>query len=243
MTRKTPTIKSVEILARLEVALGPELSTLFRLPVFGPDCCPVKRGTLQRVLIEYESYTSTFPCILARVISEIREDNLRFPLVRQLWEEHGAGDLHQSHRQLLASLRVSLSGALPPSKYQLPEPTLNSTTVAMDLLSRPLDICQPGLALGLLLGLEVTNRSQLHRLTTGILSGLPRDADVRYLAVHEAVDDDHVTEIVEIAENLLRSGNISSEAILTGAKNAVAGDITFWDGVSDFLFPERGVQG
>lgn len=66
-------------------------------------------------LIQYYHYIHNFPAMLIAALEKCQTDEQRLPLLKNLWEEHGEGDLNLSHRQMyirdLERLGLEVEGA------------------------------------------------------------------------------------------------------------------------------------
>lgn len=56
---------------------------------------------------QYSVYCSWFPRCLAAVAANVPDDRTRHNLIENLWEEHGEGDLRESHRSLFERFMVA----------------------------------------------------------------------------------------------------------------------------------------
>jgi len=213
--------------------LASPLAQLLDLPVFTAVGRNRPPADVLRGIWNYEAYAAIYSRCLANVLAQVDSERARMPLVENLWDEHGRGDPAGGHRLMMATFVSSVERAFHPEGIDR-DPVLPSTTLAIrDLISLTCDQ-GPLRGMGALLALELTNASQLAALQRGLFAGLPDAADMTYLVVHQACDDQHAAEIAEGIDELCTDNRQLSKAV-EGALAAMQADFAFWAGLSASL--------
>jgi len=193
----------------------------------------VRGEELRRFLTEYNAYCAAFPRLLAAVAANVPDDETRFALVSNLWEEHGEGDLKRSHRALFGKL-LGATGLADSSQAPV---VLPSTQQYVDRL---MELCMhehflTGLgAIGP--GTEAFTATEYALILDGMrLTGEFEAEDLEFFAVHLEMDGDHYREALEAFEEWVDEEDEADnrELVRRGALLAVQFEIEFWTGLVD----------
>lgn len=187
------------------------------------------KNQLQYFAKQYDVYCKHFPRFLAACAANITDDATRMPIVENLWEEHGEGNIKGSHRVLYEHFLKGCGINVDAQKEIIPLP---STLVCCENL---LQICQGGHFLESLGALGPGTEFFTNEEYEIILSGLKKydflsEKDLEFWAVHISMDEEHYSEMLEaIAPWATTLEN--KFLIKSGAKKAVDLEILFWDGL------------
>lgn len=207
---------------------------LMRLPIFAAAKQYTAPQSLLLITTNYELYTAVYPICLANVIAQIDSEQIRLPLVKNLWEEHGRGNPSRGHRLMMATFVSSVRRAYELSEID-PETTISPTTrAAIEELKTVTREQGPHRGVGALLALELTNVSQVNIMRNRLLIDAPKDVDQKYLAEHEELDSGHAAEMGCVADGLIHN-SWDLEETVAGALTAVGADIIFWQGLSESI--------
>lgn len=193
----------------------------------------LSRSQLQFFARQYSIYCNYFPRFLAATASNIPDDKTRMPLIVNLWEEHGEGNIRKSHRLLFH--RFALATGLQEEELKDPAP-LPTTEICCEHL---LDICQDYdfiTSLGALgPGTEFFTNEEYKIIVSGLRQyDFLSEEDIEFWTVHMEIDEHHYSDMVEAIRpwtNKLEYRHL----IKTGAKKAIDLEILFWDGLYDYL--------
>lgn len=93
--------------------LESQTSNIFTTELFKTETI-LSENIQKYMLAQYYYYIDNFPQMLTLALLKCSTDEQRLPIISNLWEEHGSGDLNQSHRalykQLLLKLNIELTG-------------------------------------------------------------------------------------------------------------------------------------
>ncbi len=215
----------------LEEELTPLIHQVIHHPVLR-GVASLGRSELQILGREYALVCAHFPRLIAAVAANVPNDVTRLPLVENLWEEHGSGNLGLSHRTLFGRflLAVDISGEPQPSEVS------GSTRRYIKEVS---EICQNGHfleGLGALgPGTEFFTGIEFDHLYNGLMeTGYFSEFDLEFFSVHIGMDDEHYEGMRQALTPWL--GNRTNEAhIRRGARRAVQLEVEFWDGIGQTL--------
>lgn len=224
-----------ELLKQLELNLLPKINEILDHPLIDR----IKRGQLNRnqlrhFAIQYGIYCSYFPRFLCACAANIPDDQTRFALIENLWEEHGSGKLSGSHRVLFEKFCIALG--ITPLELKNAKP-LPSTLIYVEYI---LNMCQDASfikSLGALgPGTEFFTSKEYELIYKGLqkVEGLT-ESDLEFWSVHITLDEHHYEDMLSsIVPWLNNEKNIQD--FKEGAERAVDLEILFWDGLEDHLF-------
>jgi pyrroloquinoline-quinone synthase len=220
----------------LEEELAPLVREVLEHPYLVRLATGAVRGAeLRRFFGEYNAYCAVFPRLLAAVAANVPDDETRFALVNNLWEEHGEGDLARSHRTLFRRLWQ----AVDPLAVGESTAILPSTQRYIDEL---MTLCKEqhfltGLgAIGP--GTEAFTAAEYSLILDGLRrGGEVRDEDLEFFAVHLTMDGDHYREALEAFEEWVDEADEADnrELVRSGALRAVQLEREFWTGLLDLI--------
>jgi pyrroloquinoline quinone (PQQ) biosynthesis protein C len=178
---------------------------------------------------QYSYYCDAFPRMLALAAGNVPDDATRMNLVKNLWEEHGSGDLTRSHRALFSRFRA----ALPLSNFG----PLKRTEA---FISEGLLICRGASHLESLAylgpGAEMFTSTQYERLLSGLEKfDIFNSTDLDFWRVHIECDDHHFEEMAEALNGLIRT-DADKILVLNSSVRAAKTELAFWDGVFEECF-------
>ncbi|MEO7175160.1 MAG: iron-containing redox enzyme family protein [Saprospiraceae bacterium] len=182
---------------------------------------------------QYSIYCTYFPRFLAACAAAIPDDPTRMPIVKNLWEEHGSGEMASSHRVLFENFAVATGWKVEELKKVEP---LSSTHICVEYL---LNLCQEGhflKSLGALGPGTESFTSQEYAVIAGGLAKYPKLSaeDIRFWTVHITLDEDHYAEMVAPLQHFTTNPDYAMY-LTEGAKRAIDLEILFWDGLEEHL--------
>ena len=188
---------------------------------------------LQVFAEQYAIYCYHFPRFLAATAANIPDDTARFPIIKNLWEEHGEGDIAKSHRTLYQKFATALQlniGNLNTIK------ALDSTKYCVESL---LKICQQTHfleSLGALgPGTEFFTSDEYQKIAKGLLKcDFLNKTDILFWTVHITLDETHYSDMMNVLVPYIEKLE-NQQLIERGAKQALALELIFWDGLEENL--------
>jgi pyrroloquinoline-quinone synthase len=225
------TIKAMPSFFReLEAELSPLIDGVVEHP-FLVALPSIDQDGLRLFASEYALCNSYFPRCLAAVAANVPDDVTRLPLIENIWEEHGLGDLGASHRTMF--WRFAVACGLPETR---PPTTQKPLATTADYAETLLGICREGHFLegmgALGPGTELVTGRQYRRLLAGLqMTGRFTEEDLVFFQLHIGLDDDHNADL-EAAMAPWVTDLDSKERIRRGARRALELEIGFWDGLS-----------
>jgi len=188
---------------------------------------------LQVFAEQYAIYCYHFPRFLAATAANIPDDVARFPIIENLWEEHGEGDITKSHRTLYQNFSKALDlniGNLNTIK------ALESTKYCVQNL---LKICQQTHfleSLGALgPGTEFFTSDEYQKIADGLVQyKFLNDKDILFWTVHISLDENHYSDMMNVLISYIE--NVENQKLIErGAKQALALELIFWNGLEKKL--------
>ena len=182
---------------------------------------------------QYSVYCQYFPRFLAATAANIPDDTTRFPIMENMWEEHGSGDMSQSHRTLFNNFAKSVGMTQYEIDHAEPLPT---TRICVENL---INLCKDGHfleSLGALgPGTEFFTTDEYTIIEKGLKTyDFLSPKDYEFWTIHIGLDDEHYSEMIDS----MRPWAVTVEnkfIIKAGAKRAIDLEILFWDGLEDNL--------
>lgn len=191
---------------------------------------------LQFFVEQYHVYNSYFPRFLGAVAGNITDDKTRFPIIENLWEEHGSGDLNQSHRLLFE--RFAEATGVSTDRLKTVEPLSTTAICCEHLLDTCLDkdfITSLG-ALGP--GTEYFTNDEYIKIVEGLRKyDFLDEKALEFWTVHISLDEEHYSEMVEAIIPWC-SNTENKHKLKVGAKKAIDLEILFWDGLEEALLKQ-----
>jgi len=176
------------------------------------------RADAIRWALQDRHVSRAFPVELATLVTLFPEPEQRMPLVENLWEEHGSGDVAASHVKLLDALLVSVgvtdldAAPTPGTRAFLDVPATLGT------LARLGAFCYANEYLALL---------EFPRLEDCFRRLFP-DPDLRYFASNAEADEGHTELIEDLIASECRTERDVAE-VIAGAEAALDARCAFYD--------------
>jgi pyrroloquinoline-quinone synthase len=193
----------------------------------------LNKAQLQYFVKEYNVYCNYFVRFLSACSANIPDDATRMPIIENLWEEHGEGDLNKSHRVLLERFAYAI-GLNHEELYQV-SPLYSTSICCENLLALSKD-SHFLMSLGALgPGTEYFTSAEYSILAAGFKKyNMFTEEDLEFWTVHISLDDHHYSDMCTAIEPWLKTEE-SREWVRHGAKRAIDLELLFWDGLEDHL--------
>lgn len=180
-------------------------------------------------LHQYAYYCDFFPRALSLLAYRAEIDQVRFPLIVNLWEEHGSGDLADSHRNLYARVlrAINLHFNLAASFRAGIKACTRSWIGAIDDAIRDGSVCY---GLGVLgPGTEGVTSEQYAIIASGLSrSGIFDGESLIFFKKHIGLDERHEALTLQ-AIRLACSDPAGASEMIAGAKMAMQVETEFWN--------------
>jgi pyrroloquinoline-quinone synthase len=224
----------MDFIQQLEEELEPGIKKILNHPFIGRiEDAWLNEKQLQYFVKQYNIYCNYFVRFLSACAANIPDDHTRMPIVENLWEEHGEGDVSKSHRELLEKFAVSI-GLTHDELYNV-QP-LYSTSICVENLfamSKDSHFLMSMGALGP--GTEYFTSDEYARIAAGLKKyGRFTEADLEFWTVHISLDDHHYSEMCDAIRPWLTTDEARGW-VRHGAKRAIDLEILFWDGLEEHL--------
>jgi pyrroloquinoline quinone (PQQ) biosynthesis protein C len=184
---------------------------------------PERRAKILR-WAQQDYFTSRdFPCILGILISQISDPQTRHPLVLNLWEEHGEGDLLKSHFTLYCNMLESLG------LERIVEPGLADKATS-EFIERQEAIAHQNLLAGLgafCYGNEYLAEKEFDAIEEAVKREFP-NADCSFFIANREVDGKHTVQTEDVIDSLARTDDDLSD-VRRGATIALQARVAFYD--------------
>jgi len=194
----------------------------------------ISKEQLIEFALQYGIYCSYFPRFLCAAAANIADDQTRFSLVENLWEEHGSGDLKGSHRVLYKNFCLGLGLTEESINNYKPFP---STLIYVEYM---LNMCQDAnylKSLGALgPGTEFFTSQEYSIIYEALkkFSYIPEHA-LEFWFVHISLDDHHYDDMLNSIVPWIKD-EASFMLVKEGAERAIDLEFLFWEGIEDYLF-------
>lgn len=224
----------MDFFTQLEESLRPEIDKILTHPFIKR----IEDGWLNEEQLKYFAkqygvYCRYFPRFLAAAASHIPDDQTRLPIVENLWEEHGSGDLNGSHRVLYERFakacgvsKAELESTIPLPEVRIcVENLLNSCTHDHFLFG--LGALGPGT--------EFFTGEEYSIIETGMKKyDFLSPEDYYFWTVHISLDEEHYSGIVDAMRPWIEDEQ-NRVLISSGAGRAIHLEQLFWDGLEENL--------
>lgn len=181
------------------------------------------KGRLIAWAIQDYFVSRDFPCLLAILISKIRDPLIRHPLVENMWEEHGSGDVRETHFGLYCRLLSSIGIDCNIADEKATPATLHFVQVQESLAEEDV-----------LMGLgafcyanEYITVAEFEPLEKAVGMQYP-SADLSFFAANREVDARHAQQTEVVIEALLQVSS-DIERVEEGALRALRARVSFYD--------------
>lgn len=212
-------------------AVRPYVDKLLANPTFGR----IAGGQLSKsqtayFLWDYEQYAIEFPRLLLLVGLKADTDEVRLPIVRNLWEEHGSGDLSQAHRRLFSEMRRRL-GLTNEWDVSMSSGAAYGRRMYDLLEGESLCFCLGATGPGT----EAFTPDQYREISTGIASsGIATREDLVFFEVHLEDDVRHAGEMNAAIRRVALTPDLVEE-VVRGAQAAIEAEGVYWDSLGESL--------
>lgn len=224
----------MEFFRQLEQELQEDIQKILHHPFLER----IRQGTLTENQLkyfagQYHIYCEHFPRFLAAAAANIPDDETRMPIIENLWEEHGEGNLQKSHRILFYKFAAGLGLSVDELHLHAPLP---STRICCENL---LNICrnEPFIeSLGALgPGTEFFTNEEYSIIANGLRNyNFLTEDHLEFWTVHIELDEHHYSDMV--ATLLPWCGKAENRYLIkSGARRAIELEILFWEGLEDNL--------
>jgi len=176
---------------------------------------------------QYYLLSDSFCTMMFFACANIRSEETRLPILVNLWDEHGQGNLKLSHRTLLKKFIFSID-----SNIQLNEiKPLKSTT---EYINNMINFYKKSLPLESLSALGSGCESLTVQQYKNIYIGLKNrynftDDELIFFIEHIHHDPKHSYDIDIVLEKLLNKDNLQNA--IESSKKAINEEIKFWNGL------------
>jgi len=218
------------LISQLETELRPKIWKILKHPFL----TKMSEGKLalhqvRQFALQYDLYCAYFPRFLAAVAANVPDDPTRVCLVRNLWEEHGEGDLQHSHRTLFNRFLCSLG--ISENRRKATHPFASTRKY----VEATLELCSSRNYLQGIGALSVGAESFTAEEYELILTGLHKyqfltESDLEFWSIHLEVDDNHYAMMLASLISCIHSEE-ELNLVELGALQAVELEISFWDGL------------
>jgi pyrroloquinoline-quinone synthase len=221
-------------LSHLQSALQPDIDRVLHHPFFERlNSAALSRQQVQKFALDYNFYCRSFPQLLGYAAAKIADDQIRMPIVENLWEEHGEGDITRSHRQLYTNFLRSLK--LSDEQIETSVPSTATARYIQELF----DICSTGDFLDVLALVGPGTEYFASREFEIILSGLEKypfaqDLDLEYWSIHIEVDDHHSSDTLKAILPFMNTDS-NKQQVLDVSRKTVELEIYFWDEMNRYV--------
>lgn len=193
----------------------------------------ISMDNLKVFALQYGIYCSYFPRFLAAAAANVPDDNTRFSLIENLWEEHGSGDLQKSHRYLYHKFCKGIGLSDADIEQAQPFP---ATRIYVEYL---LNLCQDAsflTSLGALgPGTEFFTSQEYIIIYDSLRKMGFSDETLEFWYVHIDLDDHHYGDMVNSFIHWI-TDDARFELLKEGAERAIELEFLFWEGLEDHIF-------
>lgn len=89
---------------------------------------PIDQAILRQMAVQYWHLSRGFPAILGFALGAFDTDRARWPIVKNLWDEHGEADMERGHRMMYRDFMRAVSDSLSENYEDLISSTMNVHT-------------------------------------------------------------------------------------------------------------------
>lgn len=224
----------MDFFKHLEKELAPMIKEILEHPfLLRIKSASLSNEQLKFFCAQYSIYCSYFPRFLAAAAANVPDDRTRMPIMENLWEEHGEGQISKSHRVLFENFASAFG--LDASALSQVSPLPNTRACVENML----DLCEEGHfleSLGALgPGTEFFTRDEYLLILNGLRQYEQLTEDhLEFWEVHTELDEEHYNEMIDSLRPWTKSSTEES-MIRLGAIKALELEILFWDGLEKYL--------
>lgn len=223
-----------EFLSHLEFVLQPEVDKVINhefLRRLGDG--KLNKNQIIKFALDYNFYCQCFPQLLGYAAGKIKDDKTRMPIIENLWEEHGEGDLQKSHRQLFINFLKSLG----ISDYEIAKS--KPTEATKKYIDELLSICENGDALEVLALLGPGTEYFSSKEFDVIFKSLQKypfggNLDLDFWSVHIDLDDHHYHDMLKSIEPLLIT-DLDERRVEEISLKTIELELFYWDEMNKYI--------
>lgn len=182
---------------------------------------------------QYGIYCNYFPRFLAAAAANIPNEKTRYPIIENLWEEHGEGIFSRSHRVLFNNFALAFDLDVMDLEKSKALPSTNKCVQELFQLCLNGHFLESLGALGP--GTEYFTSEEYGAIEAGLkLYDTLSEKDIEFWTVHISLDEDHYSDMEKILIPYIT--NEESKAMISkGAHTAIYLENIFWDGLEEHL--------
>ncbi len=198
----------------------------------------IKSGQLNkkqfRYFVEqYGIYCNYFPRFLAAAAANITDEKTRFPIIENLWEEHGEGDFRRSHRVLFNNFALAFDLDVMDLSKSTPLPSTQKCVSELFDMCLHAHFLESLGALGP--GTEYFTSEEYAAIEEGLKQyDVLNEPDYEFWTAHISLDEDHYSDMEAVLVPHIHSEE-NRNLITRGAHKAIELEILFWDGLEENL--------
>lgn len=212
------------------------LSPLVNKLLEGPFSKGLNQGTFHpnfvgQVFGEYRLYCASFPKFLGTLLARTDEEIARRPLIINLWEESGEGDLEKTHLKMLDRFLLAWSQAKPKGETFAPVGFVSKTATKdfCDDIQNYLATKSAPQVFGFIgPGTEEVTARQYELFVAGLRKySMVSEKDLEFFSAHMVADVRHADLFWNALENVCKTEadwGLAAE----GAKASLEMEIQFW---------------
>lgn len=183
------------------------------------------------VLRQYQRYVQTFPRLLALGISKLEEDEARLPLVANLWDEHGEGDLTKAHRKVYAALLSQIGRSSPNLADVLNNDYQKAACDFALACEEAIAHGSAAFAMGFLGPGTEGATVDLYTVVARLLYPFELEDSDPFFSVHCQLDVEHAKLFTPAVEIILSSDEHARHDYIRGIETALDLECRFWNAV------------
>jgi pyrroloquinoline-quinone synthase len=187
-------------------------------------------ATVLRVFQEYRVYCASFPRFLGTLLSRSDNETVRQPLILNLWEESGEGNLQKTHLKMLEDFLNKWSDAIGVKILDISRSTgVVTPKFCSDIQSFLHSRSLPEVFGFIGPGTEEVTARQYGSFVKGLRGyGLLKDADLDFFTAHLVADVRHADLFWDALEAVCTT-EASWDLAQKGAAASLTLEIEFWD--------------
>jgi pyrroloquinoline quinone (PQQ) biosynthesis protein C len=216
---------------KLIKSISPEISLLLNHEfIVNLSKKQYRKSQLKLFAEQYYLVSVEFITLLLYGALNIKLDENRLPIISNLWDEHGRGDIGNSHRELLKFFLIGIDKSVDFNKIQPSEKTKIYIEGMRKLLEKSSELetlCILGPAC------ESFTAAQYKSIYTALITNYSfTKNELMFFKEHVIHDERHSTEINNVLEKFITSDEKLEKGIVAAKKSLFLEKI-FWDGLQE----------
>jgi pyrroloquinoline quinone (PQQ) biosynthesis protein C len=180
------------------------------------------RSTAIVLFAQYQMLSDEFPKVLCTVAARLSSDHARTGIISNLWDEHGRGDIRNSHRAMLQAFMTSFHA---DTEVRTLAPTWQ-TRLFLNGIGGIAERGSLAEAIGMLLFFEAVTPSQYRAVIAWLEKSTALTGnDLQFWSDHVEHDGDHLRELLD---NTLEHENVDQTGLLNGLAQSRQIEAIFW---------------